>query len=284
MANPFQKQDAMERNLRKLRRSSSGQYLVFVIVFLVVGAVFLTSSLWIPALLPKEDEIASEIGSAQPISATANLTLRCWDYAADEDKMEVGFDVNVLDDLTDSLTVSAVCIKGETRREVPAELVGCWEQKLFVTLSDIPETYDTITLNLQAETAAGDAAVARFSCGRSVHRVDKIKRRSVTDFRVYAIDLTLQDIKEQDDTYTASIQEAQSQYHALEEDIAALEKQKPYQTASEQKNTEARQAAIQNEQNTLLQSISGDATARRELREKEEVLGRKRAAILSGEF
>lgn len=282
--NPLQKKSAVERNMQKLRHSTSGQYLGFVLGFLLLGAMFLTSSLWVPALTANNAVAATAIGNTQDISATAKLILRYWDYSINENKMEIGFDVDVLDDLSDSLTVSAFSSKGENRKSITAELVGCWEQKLFVTLSDVPERYDTITLTIHNETDKTDHSTAQFSCSQSVHQVSELTRKSITDFRVYAIDLMLKDLAVQDQQYTTDITETQQQYHTLEERIAALEKEKQFQTTSEQKSTESKQTAIQNQQNTLLQHINSIAASRREIQEKTDVLTKKKEAILSGEF
>lgn len=283
MRNLFSKKDAIEHNMRVIRHSSTKQYLIFIALCVVACAVFFTSGWWVPLL--QNDTIAvSAIGTTQSISATEKLTLRHWIYDQGNGVMEVCLDTNAYDDIAERLSVSASCRRGEKNTPVTAELVGCWEQKLFFTLSDLPTSYDVITLTIHNEVEATDTAYAYFSCNGSVQIVDEIGRKNVTDYRVYAIDLCLEDIQAQEKTCDNDVLEAQAEYRRLADEINTLEAQKPYQTTSEQKATTAQQTSLENEQRSLLQSIMNTTTLRSELQEKTEVLNKKRAAILAGEF
>lgn len=267
----MKKKNTVERNLRRLQHTVSGRYLTFVIAFLVLGAAFLTSSAWLPAMLPKTIAEANKIGDKQQMTATTTLTLLYWDYAADAGSMEIGLSSNTIDDLSKYTTVAATGISDKVRTPVTAKLVGCWDEKIFITLSDIPQKFDRITVELHGADEASGVGMVQFSCNSQVHRVDKPARNTETDYRLYAVDLSLKETDQQVQEYTDEIARRQKEVHEQEDEIAELERQKQFQTDSERRATEARQATMESDKNTLIFSITDLFDARRELYEKQKL-------------
>ena len=72
----MKKKNTVERNLRRLQHTVSGRYLTFVIAFLVLGAAFLTSSAWLPAMLPNTIAEANKIGSIGEANAKMEERVR----------------------------------------------------------------------------------------------------------------------------------------------------------------------------------------------------------------
>lgn len=265
----------------KTHQDSNKQYGVFIGILFFCLLFFLTSNWWVGTFLERTATHSSDMGTEQTISATSKLTLKSWVYDEKSSTMEIRFDSVAIDTIERGYEATVeVMLSDSSTEEIKASFVGCYEHNLFIVIPKIPEHFRQVAVTIGGKDVT---SAAKFYADKTV-AAGTVTRQTETDFRVYAIDLTLQSIQVAVNETEQNISSMQYQYRQLDSEIMALEADKKYQTQSEQIDTTAQQTAKQNEQQQLLNNIDTATAALKEYEEKVLVLKDKKAAILAGSY
>ena len=247
------------KTIRQLKKKTAEninkEYQIFLTIFLVLIAIFITSKLWLPSDVKVMN---SDIGTQKSMSESTSLILESWQYNKHDNYMEVSLKIKNADDAQDVKFNPTAHTNRNKSVPLNAYVAYSSNDLLMIQIKDVPQKWDVISLwvdeknvlnsspeDKKLETLKG----ANFFCDiREVKVNNSLKPQSELNYALKGICNQMSEIKKENSEIDNKIDLLNAEIKQLEFDISALKANQKYQTQDEIQKSNA---AINSKKNKI---------------------------------
>lgn len=240
----------MKKKGKAMRKASGKNYQTFIIVFVILFAVFMTSKLWMPDTSALDN---TPCGTRAATSDNIDAGLHSWEYNPDKNYMEAVFNIEEQQYVySESLKYTLELYSDNSQKT----LLNCSvaysdEDTLIVRMKDLPKGWKVLSLWIsdnsddvvkkadgQTSSAAPifnlSSSKANFRCDRrAVQMNTALSPKSEKDYAITSVLNLIAEKKQQIKTDQQGIQQNISTIGTLNQDIEKIQNEQSYETASE---------------------------------------------------